>query len=513
MSNRELLERFMALFHGSPRSFGQWEPPNNNLTEKARVGQKHYLAHLRGERGLGLVPILDDNTCWFAVIDIDCHGEDDPEIDIMELAAKIEHENLPLLPCRSKSGGAHCYVFGATALMATAVTAALVKWSQTIGWAGHEIFPKQTKLLMNDGELQLGNWINLPYFQARDTIRYAVRGGKRLSIEEFVDAAEELRITPERLVELAGSVNDHADAPPCFQRMMAERVPDGFRNEALYNATVYLRRAFEQDWNERALAFNDTALITPLPDVEAKRTIKSSSRRDYSYKCNQEPIKSLCNRTVCLTRKFGITPKNVVGDPGAEPMAEVTAVRRYNSDPPRYELTADNVAVSCTRDVLQDWRLLRKLLQDALRRLMPEMKPQTYDKEFLGRYLQMIEDVVVPEDASPQGLARARLAEWLKKATIADKPEQRQAVLRKQPVRCDLNGELVYMFRSQDFVDHLRRARAEELRGLELFHAILPMGLTVKNVRIGKTPIRLWVLPASVTEDEELDPKTFTTEF
>jgi len=511
---RQLLERFMALFKGSTRSYGQWVPSSGEMfSNMAKCGEKQYLAHLRGERGLGLVPIMDDNTCWFAAIDLDCHDEaTDPPIDFEAVAARIDELKLPLTVCKSKSGtGAHCYLFGVEPLSCTLVSQALVRWSAQIGYAGHEIFPKQTRLVMDGNELQLGNWINLPYFAARDTRRFARAGGQQLDIGQFLDRAESLRVTPTQLTGEGAA--DHNEAPPCFQRMVAEGVPDGFRNEALYHATVYLRRAFSDDWKDRAMLFNEQSIQTPLPGVEAERTIKSAGRRDYRYKCNQEPCKGLCNRTVCLTRKFGITPENVVGDPGAPPMPEITAVRRYNSEPPRYELTADNVVVSCNSDTLQLWRLLRKRLADALLRTMPAMKEDAFEQVVLARMFSMVETVIVPEEASPAGLARERCCEWLKKATIARKGDDRQAVLRKQPVVTMVNDELVYLFRSQDFVDHLRRIRAEELRGSELYHALLPLGLKSKSVRVGKHPIKLWVLPYAVTEDEELDPKQFKSEF
>ena len=49
-----------------------------------------------------------------------------------------------------------------------------------------EIFPKQTKL----GQGHVGSWINLPYFNMKNTLTPAIRNGKNLS---FIDAMAYIR--------------------------------------------------------------------------------------------------------------------------------------------------------------------------------------------------------------------------------------------------------------------------------------------------------------------------------
>src|SRR5690242_13304820 len=86
--------RFMALFSGLTRCFGQYiVPPGTKATDargkiegKAETWSKRLLnvndweAHLAGERGLGIVPIRDDDTCLFGAIDIDIYPLDPREI-------------------------------------------------------------------------------------------------------------------------------------------------------------------------------------------------------------------------------------------------------------------------------------------------------------------------------------------------------------------------------------------------------------------------------------------------
>ena len=160
------LKRFIRLFRGNKRSFGQWFPDNGRMkTEKIEVPPESYEGHLRGKTGVGIVPVMDNSRCYFGAIDIDAHGADE-SIDLVSLSNKVNQQDLPLIVCRSKSGGAHVYLFCREALPAEDVRTALTNWAVQLGYPGVEIFPKQSKLRRTgDGDRPLGNWINLPYFK------------------------------------------------------------------------------------------------------------------------------------------------------------------------------------------------------------------------------------------------------------------------------------------------------------------------------------------------------------
>ena len=63
-------------------------------------------AHIEGEQGVGAIPINEDNQCRFGAIDVDVY-----DLNQKEMQDKIQKLKLPLLHCRSKSGGAHLYLF------------------------------------------------------------------------------------------------------------------------------------------------------------------------------------------------------------------------------------------------------------------------------------------------------------------------------------------------------------------------------------------------------------------
>lgn len=102
--------RFATRFTGLQRVHGVClKPPQTEPGKKAEarcwtakepVTDALYVAHLEGRAGLGIVPIRDDNTCMWGCIDIDNYT-----IDHNKLLEKIRQLELPLVVCRTKSGG------------------------------------------------------------------------------------------------------------------------------------------------------------------------------------------------------------------------------------------------------------------------------------------------------------------------------------------------------------------------------------------------------------------------
>ena len=110
------ITRFKAIFAGLDIAYGTYKiegsrhdgkqagkavvvrkPPTDDLWEK----------HLKGvEPSLGIIPIRADNSCTWGCIDIDQYP-----LDHKGLVAKIRRLELPLVVCRSKSGGAHVFLF------------------------------------------------------------------------------------------------------------------------------------------------------------------------------------------------------------------------------------------------------------------------------------------------------------------------------------------------------------------------------------------------------------------
>ena len=94
--------------------------------------------------------------------------------------------NFPLIVCRSKSGGAHVFLFTKENIPASLMQSKLKSMAKILGYEGSEIFPKQTEILVDRGDT--GNFLNLPYYNETKGLRYAINdNGTSCTLEEFYE--------------------------------------------------------------------------------------------------------------------------------------------------------------------------------------------------------------------------------------------------------------------------------------------------------------------------------------
>jgi len=509
MTDQEHIKRFCFLFRGNDRSHGAYYPKTGKVaTEHTPPSLNNFEDHLAGKVGVGVVPIMDDGNCWFGVIDIDAHG-DAPDINLQQLEARILSDQLPLVMCRSKSGGAHLYLFMAEPVPAKLVRKVLSKWSGMLGYAGTEVFPKQDSLPESGGVRQYGNWINLPYFAIEG--RYCFEGGRPVDLPHFLDLAESRRIRPGALVEKAEG--EHAEAPPCIQKMISGGVGHGKRNEALYNLCVYLKQSDPDGWRARAHDFNAKIFEEALPHTEAKKTIDSVARRDYRYRCKEEPCKSLCQSSVCITRKFGITPEEKSEmEVGALP--DFNRLEKYNTDPVKWVLYVDGTPITLSTIELMDYRAVRRAVADTLTRIIQGMKNDRWEV-LLHRLMADARILDAPVEASTYGFIKTRLYEFFEKTDLSSDGknlEDRKSLLMGSPVvQVDGDQRFIY-FRGPDFIDFLKKSRSEEMKGSNLWMALRKVGVRHSKMRVGSTVLSVWYLP--VTDDDyiQIEPVNIEVE-
>jgi hypothetical protein len=492
--------RFLGLFRGNERSHGVYFPKTGKVTTvQAKPLLENFQEHIKGKLGVGVVPIMDDSNCWFGAIDIDAHG-DLPDIDLDDIEGQVRKNDLPLVVCRSKSGGVHLYLFLTEPTPAKLVRKVLAKWAALVGQAGVEIFPKQDSLPESGGERQYGNWINLPYLNGED--RYAYEGGRPLTLGHFLDIAESRRVKPATLVEKADG--EHGEAPPCIQKMIAKGVRHGQRNEALYNMVIYLKKLDPEDWRTKAFDFNAKLFEEALPHGEAKKTIESAGRRSYRYRCKEEPCRSYCNSAVCVQRKFGITPEEKSElDIGSLP--EFNRLEKYTTDPVRWILYVDGTPITLATLELMDYRSIRRAVADNLTCIIPPMKNATWEV-ILHNLMGEAKIIEAPEEASTYGFLRTRLYEFFQRTDLSsegDNIEDRKSLLMGSPVVQAFNNRRCVFFRGADFVDFLKKNRSEEMKGTNLWMALRKVGVKHDKLRVGGKVVPVWFLP--VTDDDFIE--------
>ena len=108
-------QKFFNLFEGSSLAHGETtvgSKRRNGKAEAKSIIVKTPLSvemiedHLKGVKGIGSIPITDNNECKFGVLDIDTYT-----VDHKEIAKECKVLKIPAVVCRSKSGGAHICSF------------------------------------------------------------------------------------------------------------------------------------------------------------------------------------------------------------------------------------------------------------------------------------------------------------------------------------------------------------------------------------------------------------------
>jgi hypothetical protein len=351
-----MLERFKEVFAGLQTAYGQTKVTDElsengkheakSFTKKEPVTDLLWQRHLNGdEPALGIVPIREDNRCKWGCIDIDTYP-----FDHKDFIKKIRDKDIPMILFRSKSGGAHVFLFAKEFVAASLMRERLKKIASTLGYAKAEIFPKQDYIRADRGDT--GSFLNVPYHGNNKSVRFAFDdNGEALKIEEFFKLYDKYSLTEKELVNLKISETDNTDdflkgAPPCLQTILKDGMPEGGRNDMMYNIGVYLKKRFPNEWEAKMYIYNEKYMKPPIPHTEMTKSIESVGKKDYLYKCKQDPIVSFCNSKVCSKREFG------VGD--NVPPPEITGISKYPSDPPLYFVNIDGLSVEVDDITLHD---------------------------------------------------------------------------------------------------------------------------------------------------------------
>lgn len=433
-------ERFFSVFSGLDRAYGIYNTARKSVPEgEKNVGSAKTIRdaptvdlwkdHLLGNQGLGIVPIMDDQTVLFGAIDIDVYDG----LSHKGISNQIADMNLPLIVCRTKSGGAHVYLFAREPIPASVVRTKLMEWSILLGFSGVEVFPKQTRLA---GGGDVGNWINMPYFGAfKDAKlkgdRYAVLGGKSLSVEQFFDLVADIAVTNESIAE-AGPPKDEEsnggllyEGPPCLQTLERRGgIAKGGRNNGLFNLGVYLRKRYgEGDWEHRLDKYNQELISPPLGHKEVASIVKSVNRKAYEYKCQDQPICDLCNRQICLSRRFGISTSD--SDPGVV----FGQLIKIETDPVTWIWDVDGARIQLSTPELKDQGRFHTRAIEELNKWPNKVKPGEW-AQVVRVALETCEIMEVPDDARPEGQMWFYLEQY---CTQQARARNRDELVQKKP--------------------------------------------------------------------------------
>lgn len=391
--------RFMAAFNGFDGAHGQTQ-----ISEERRAGKqkaKSFIVrqpltielvqgHLSGKKGVGSIPIKANNKCSFGALDIDLYPLDLPALD-----RRLQDNKVPAVVCRSKSGGAHILFFFSEEISAGEFRDKAGEISAFLGHGGCEIFPKQEQILVERGDV--GNFINLPYFDQDQTMRYAIKeDGEEATFDEFLQMVKDRTCTPDDFVSLTlgKKIDEFNEWPPCMQSLFSDGVPEGTRNTVMFGTCVACKKEQPENWKARLEEINTKHVDPPLPAAEVVTVQQQHDKKEYGFPCQQEPFKSRCNRTLCKTRKYGIG--------GASASVDVTGLCVVKSEPPVWFCDVDGKRVELITEELQTPQKFQKACMEQIRVMPPMMKMADW-QDLVSMMMADMSEIEVPEELTYKG--------------------------------------------------------------------------------------------------------------
>lgn len=448
----DLAERFMRLLEGYDGAHGTYrseEKKNGSVKSEIKktartlrepVTPELWDQHLAGERPLGIIPIRADDSCKWAAVDIDQY-----DLDLGAIVKQLAELGVPGVVCRTKSGGAHVFVFLSEPVPADEVMAKMRELAARLGHGDAEVFPKQDHMLLDRGDL--GNWLNMPYFGGDSTQRYAVKpDGRGMSMSEFLRLGFASQVDANVFAGLLASKRNpvFADGPPCLEVLTASGFPQGTRNNGLFALGVLCKKMHPDNWPAELEKWNHQYMKPPLSTDEVKVVIKSLNKRDYQYRCKDQPLCSYCDARKCRTRKYGVGPGNE--------STLIESIQILETTPPLFFATVSvGGVVEVKSEQLLSSREFQRECLIQLRKLVPVYK--------LDDWLPQVQNAIdkatlieAPEEVSVTGEFKERLEQFCTDRFAA---ENRDEILLGKPWLDEDTGRV--WFRLQDLQDYLRR--------------------------------------------------------
>jgi len=486
-------EDFFRVFPGLNRAYGQFfitEKKGPKLdgygkTIRESYNEELWKQHLDGKTGLGVIPIDEKNQCKWGCLDVD-----DYSVDIEKISKQFVKKNL--IVCRSKSGGAHIFIFTKKPVSASSMINKLKDIVKRFGFVKYDLRPQQTQLLNKE---DVGSWLNMPYFGGEQSDRYALYDGEVLTPEHFikwvdkfsVDNLEEINLS--FIEKLNKSSEILQGGPPCLQQLLSQgSLGEGSRNNGLFNIGVYLRKRFPEEWQEKLEEYNDEYLDPPLKPREFTSVLNSLDKKTYNYKCKDSPINSVCNKTKCLTCEFGIN------DEGTMPI--LNSITKILTNPPQYFLTLSEKKVGpLSSKQVYSFIDFKQVVFENLDMLLPKINDKLWT-ETINDLMSRVISVEAPKDSSNEG----RLLELLERfCTGSTSSTELEDLLRSKAVIQDVVTE----FRINDFMEFLDRHRFKEFKLHEITAYLKNLGATHSGKKIKGKFTNTWSVPNFQMQTED----------
>ena len=469
---------------------------------QGQLDTQKVLNHLEGGTGVGSIPINSKHMCKFGALDIDTY-----DLDLVGLNKKIQAMKMPLILCRSKSGGAHLFLFLKDWEPASLVREHLTEMSVALGHSGCEVFPKQDKILGERGDM--GNFINMPYHGGEITTRYAMdKKGEAMDLDQFLKAVKSKRVSAADLDKMTfgGERKHFTDGPYCLEVMAAQGKIQDNRNITMFAVGVYCRLKWPDDWKKHHEEYNLLLCEPALDAVEIVNIQKSLDKKpSYFYQCETCPLKNFCDKNICKTRPHG------VGNQGPD-MPAVGGLTILLSEPRLYFMDVDGQRLQLNTEQLQNQSLWQRQCMEQLSMMPPTLKTDKWQKivnELMTKSVQQ----EVPEEMTIKGQFKELLRMYCTSQIRAMAPEE---IEMGKPFTEDgltkftISGLMTFL-NNRGFRNYTRAEVQERLKEMN-DGAGCHGHQAIKKPNGKRSTIRIWFVPSFEDEETVLNTEEITND-
>ena len=359
---------------------------------------------------IGIAPVREDHKCKWGCIDIDTYP-----IDFKTLNKKLRDRKLPLVLCKSKSKGAHAFIFTKDWVSAKVMQQKITEIAQTLGQANLDrIYPVQTEPKIEE-EGEIGSWLNLPYYLHtgidKNKWRCAIKDdGTEATLKEFFDLYEKYSLTEDQLNDFNIPLEDDwfKDGPICLRTMATFGFVEGHRNNTLTEIAIYLKKRFPDDWGKKLGDYNTHCFTElqggPLTAQEVLNVEKSVTKNDYFFGCKKAPLKPFCRSRECRLQKFGVGEGNV-------PDNNITKLSVMVSNPKGWFLTYGGKTVVLNSRELTTQRLWQIAATEQTGRT-PQLLKQRDWETLLNKLQSNVNIIPADPETTNKGKLRKYLTKW-----------------------------------------------------------------------------------------------------
>ena len=352
-------EKYIKFFEGYRQAYGVADMSTLKIDPESRKQKPVYRwndeeltdivynNHLEGTQSIGVQPCNENSNARFGVIDVDPHNYQ--EFDKKYFIDTIQEYKLPLIPVLSKSGGLHLYLFMSEFVAASVIKSFLSNLLPLFKLKPDcEIFPKQTQLTKDSetGQLNKGNFINLPYYKKSERVAINL-DGKPFTFDEFIQVIDSNTVSLADLKTITESIEqqdmegvdeEFIEGPPCLAHLSKIMKDPGFdgKDRFMYNYHVFVKMKYPDNWQQKVMnapvKYFSGEHANAWDKQHLNQKVRSWSKTMKGFTCTQSPISDHCKKGICVKKKFGI----LAGSKGSYPV--LTNLKKIDLDPePEYE--------------------------------------------------------------------------------------------------------------------------------------------------------------------------------